>query len=167
MTGLDSLTIRVRAGDPERDLQALVALNAFVQDLHVAQEPMVFRPSSDMPDLESFHLSFMHEQDRHTFVAEAEGRVVGYVSLEVERREAHTFCWRRERLYVHQLSVHPDYRRRGVGRALMNRVDALAADLGVAEVALDTWQFNSEGRRFFEGLGYTAYNIRLRKHLGE
>lgn len=163
----DSPAIEVREGDPEGDLQAIIALNATVQDLHVAAEPSVFRPSDDLPDIEAFHLGFMREEKHRTLVAESGGRVVGYVSLEVERREPNTFSWSRERLYVHQIGVHPDYRRLGVGRVLMERAAALAVELGMGEVALDTWIFNTGARRFFESLGYAVYNVRMRKTVAE
>lgn len=165
MDEVDSSAIEVRDGDPQRDLQAVIALNAIVRDLHVAAEPSIFRPTHDLSDIESFHFGFMTEEGRHTFVAEVDGIVVGYVSLAVQRREPHTFAWRQEQLYVHQISVHPECRRRGVGRALMNRVAEFAGDLGLEEVALDTWPFNADARRFFEDLGYAAYNIRLRKNV--
>jgi hypothetical protein len=45
----------------------------------------------------------------------------------------------------------------------MSRVDALATELAVPEVALDTWTFNVAAQGFFQSLGYSAYNLRLRK----
>jgi ribosomal protein S18 acetylase RimI-like enzyme len=87
----------------------------------------------------------------------------GYVCLEFIRGLGHTFTRARDWLYVHQLGVHPLHRRRGVGRALMSQVDTLAQEVGVSEVGLDTWSFNADAIRFFEALGFTAYNVRLWK----
>ena len=92
---------------------------------------------------------------------------MGYASVEVQRRQAHTFAWAHGRLYVHQVSVDPGCRRRGVGRALMDGVDALATELSLPEVALDTWTFNAVARRFFEALGYSVYNLRFRKDVAK
>ncbi len=158
--------ITVRPAD-ERDVPALVALNRVVQALHAEAEPSVFRPRDDLPGIEAFHRMALGGEGLHTFVAELGGEVVGYASLEVQRRRAHTFAWAHSRLYVHQVSVDPGCRRRGVGRALMDGVDALATELSLPEVALDTWTFNAEARRFFEALGYSVYNLRFRKDVAK
>lgn len=154
--------IVVRAARTQ-DLPKIIELNRYVQDIHFAAEPTVFRPRDELPGIEDLHLGFMEDMDRYTFVAELGNEVAGYVSLELQRRSAHPFAYARDRLYVHQVSVHPENRRRGVGRALMLQVDALAKESGVSEVALDTWLFNADAKNFFESLGYSIYNLRLRK----
>lgn len=154
--------VTVRAAD-ERDLAAIVRLNRVVQALHAEAEPDFFRPADDLPGIEGFHLAGIGEQGRKTLVAEVDGDVVGYVALVLQQRGAHTFAWAHRRLLVDQVGVDPAYRRCGVGRALMAQVEAMAAELSVPEVALDTWSFNEEARRFFEALGYQVYNLRLRK----
>jgi ribosomal protein S18 acetylase RimI-like enzyme len=155
--------VSVRAADPDRDLSAIIALNRFVQDIHVAVEPSLFRQSRDMPGIEDFHLGFIKNEDHYTFVAEVGADLVGYVGIELQRRPANPFTNARNRLYVHQVGVHPRHRRHGVGRALMSTVDALANQLGVSEVSLDAWSFNADALSFFESLGYAAFNVRLRK----
>jgi GNAT superfamily N-acetyltransferase len=155
--------VSIRAADPDRDLPALIGLNCFIQDIHVAAEPSLFRRSDDMPGIEEFHLGFTTNEGHYTFVAEAGSDLVGYASIELQRRPANPFTNARDRLYVHQVGVHPRHRRHGVGRALMSRVDALAKELGVSEVSLDSWSFNAGALRFFESLGYAAFNVRLRK----
>jgi hypothetical protein len=37
--------------------------------------------------------------------------------------------------------------------------------LGVAQVVLDTWSFNTAAQVFFAGCGYEHYNVRLRRRL--
>jgi ribosomal protein S18 acetylase RimI-like enzyme len=153
----------IRDADPERDLNAVVSLNKLVQDLHATAEPALFRPSDDMPGIESFHRELMTREEGFTFVAEVDDEVVGYACGVVQRRASHTFAWPHERLNLDQIAVHPSHRRSGVGTALMQRVDALADSLGLDEVALDSWEFNAQARRFFESLGYAPYNVRFRK----
>ena len=157
------LAVSVRDADPDRDLSAIIALNRCIQDIHVAVEPSIFRRSDDMPGIEDFHLGFLRDEGRYTVVAEVGTDLVGYVSLELQTRPAHTFANAQDRLYVHQVDVHPGHRRHGVGRALMSWVDALATELGVSEVSLDTCLFNADALNFFESLGYSTYNLRLRK----
>jgi ribosomal protein S18 acetylase RimI-like enzyme len=55
-------------------------------------------------------------------------------------------------LYVSTVFVDKDYRRRGVGRALLNELENRAARSGARIIRLDT--FNWQGREFYQALGY-------------
>lgn len=65
-------------------------------------------------------------------VAWQEGRVAGTVQLNLAmpQDQAH-------RAVVEQLLVHPDFRRRGIGRALMQRVEQAARGIGRSLLTLD------------------------------
>ena len=57
-------------------------------------------------------------------------------------------------LYVSTVFVDEEYRRKGVGAALIREMEKRAARMGVNAVRLDT--FNWQGKEFYEALGYTA-----------
>ena len=155
-------SLRVRAAT-EGDIPHLVGLNRLVQDLHVAAHPDVFRLSSDLPGIEDFFSKSISDTNQHVLIAEVEGVDVGYVYATVERRPAHTFKRDTTRLYVHQISVDTDRRRRGVGRALFAAVEQIAQNQSINDIALDTWSFNQEAQDFFTSLGFSVYNIKLWK----
>jgi GNAT superfamily N-acetyltransferase len=54
----------------------------------------------------------------------------------------------------HQIGVDPGVRRRGIGRALLEAVELKAPELGVQQVALDTWSFNASAQAFFLEPGF-------------
>ena len=59
------------------------------------------------------------------------------------------------RAEVLKLLVHPGARRRGVARALMLALEALARAGGWTLLTLDTWT-GQAGERLYRSLGYTA-----------
>jgi ribosomal protein S18 acetylase RimI-like enzyme len=63
-------------------------------------------------------------------------------------------------LYVDALAVAPEFRRRGVARALLARAEAAAAGAGLAGVALDTGLHNEPARALYEDAGYERREIR-------
>jgi ribosomal protein S18 acetylase RimI-like enzyme len=75
-------------------------------------------------------------------------------------------------VYVTSLAVAPDARGRGVGSALMARVETEACRRGAARLALDVSRANAGGRAFYARLGFvetppagaTAF-LRLEKRL--
>ena len=147
----------------ERDIPRLVGLTRLAQDLHVAAHPDVFRPSSDLPGIDDLFSKSISDTNQHVLVAEVDGVAVGYLCATVEREPAHTFKRDTTRLYVQQIAVAADRRRRGVGRALFAAVEQIAQDQSINDIALDTWSFNEEAQDFFASLGFSVYKIKLWK----
>lgn len=85
-------------------------------------------------------------------VAEEHGVVVGYVV-------AHSAADEGE---VLNLGVAPRQRRRGVGRALVERVLALLAERGVRVVYLEVRESNTVARRLYQSLGFGEVARRAR-----
>ena len=55
-------------------------------------------------------------------------------------------------LYVSTVFVDGEYRRRGIGTALVREMERRALSMGVNRIRLDT--FSWQGREFYETLGY-------------
>jgi ribosomal protein S18 acetylase RimI-like enzyme len=58
--------------------------------------------------------------------------------------------------WVYYLGVDPDYRRRGIGTALMRRVESKLAVLGCPKLNLQIRAHNAEVQAFYEKLGYLS-----------
>ena len=80
------------------------------------------------------------------WVAEDDG-VRGFATVEYEP-------WHR-RLVLWFLYISPEWRRRGVGRALLERVEAYGRELGATHVWLETSNVNVPGIAAYARLGYT------------
>ena len=76
-----------------------------------------------------------------------EGGVRGFATVEYE-------AWH-QRLVLWFLYIAPEWRRRGVGRALLERVEAHGRAAGATHVWLETSNVNVPGVRAYERLGYS------------
>jgi len=85
---------------------------------------------------------------RLLLVAQADDRVAGSVQLLTE-----TFPNQRHRADVAKLLVHPDFRRRGIGKALMTELQHHAARLGRHLLTLDTLS-GSPAEALYLSLGF-------------
>jgi hypothetical protein len=56
--------------------------------------------------------------------------------------------------WVYYLGVDPDYRRRGIGTALMRRVESKLSAMGCPKLNLQIRAHNAEVQAFYEELGY-------------
>lgn len=81
------------------------------------------------------------------FVAEADGHIVGFAAVE--------YAFWHARLVLWHLYVSPEHRRAGIGRALLDRVEAHGRALGAKRVWLETSNVNVPGIAAYARLGYT------------
>ena len=58
-------------------------------------------------------------------------------------------------IYTDQIWVHPDQRKLGLGRKLMERVHSYGLEVGCATATVSTMSFQG-AREFYEGLGYLS-----------
>ncbi|WP_421694752.1 GNAT family N-acetyltransferase [Aestuariivirga sp.] len=62
----------------------------------------------------------------------------------------------RETLYMEDISVLPDFRRKGIGQALLKAVARLAVSRRAAAVSWLMMGWNTDARRFYEAAGATV-----------
>jgi ribosomal protein S18 acetylase RimI-like enzyme len=81
-------------------------------------------------------------------VAEEAGRIAGTVQLHLSLK-----LNGRHRAEIARLMVHPDFRRRGIGRLLMERAEAVAIEQGRTLIVLDTRE-GDPSNDLYRGVGY-------------
>lgn len=78
------------------------------------------------------------------FVCLGGGRVMGYIGISCPADEG----------YITNVAVFPEHRRKGVGKALLQRVFSLARDLELSFVSLEVRVSNQSAIALYEGLGF-------------
>lgn len=103
-----------------------------------------------------------------SLIAEVDGRIVGSIF----------YAPGGDALYLHRLAVAPDFRRNGVGSALMARCEEIARERGFAWTSLKCRRPLAANRRYYERMGYrisafhchsgftTSTSMIMRKRLG-
>ena len=80
------------------------------------------------------------------FVAEEEGNIIGAIMAGHDGRRG----------YIYHTAVHPDERRRGIGRALADAALNALRECGITKVALVAFERNETGNAFWEQMGFAA-----------
>lgn len=97
-----------------------------------------------LDDTEQGLRRFLARNPTSCFVAEAAGKTAGAVLSGHDGRRG----------YIYHAAVGEAWRRRGIGRALVQAVtDALAGE-GIAKIALVAYTSNEAGNRFWETAGF-------------
>jgi GNAT superfamily N-acetyltransferase len=110
-------------------------------------------------------LKRVRDDDGRIFVAEAQGRAVGWGVFHTMENAAYIVPDERRYGYVAELFVEEAHRGRGVGRALIAACEDAARALGLKLVMIGVLAANSRARRIYEESGFAPYGIELRKYL--
>jgi len=77
-------------------------------------------------------------------VSRVDGRVVGFSGIWLMVDEAH----------ITTFGVHPDYRRRGIGRRMLLRLAELSLELGAARLTLEVRVSNAAAQALYSSFGF-------------
>ncbi|MBU0595207.1 GNAT family N-acetyltransferase [Candidatus Bipolaricaulota bacterium] len=92
--------------------------------------------------------------DAAVLVSEADGELVGMAEVYVRDDEAGVLRRPWRYALLQSLFVSANWRRRGIGRALLAAAEAWAEVQGAVEVRVDTWEFGGDPVGFYQAVGY-------------
>jgi ribosomal protein S18 acetylase RimI-like enzyme len=147
------------------DLPALGRLGAALMRLHHEFDPQRFMtpPSDPEAGYAWFLGTQLDENDAAIFVAERQGKVVGYVYAALEPQSWKDL--RDEAGFIHDVLVDPEARRSGIARALLDTACDWLASIGAPRVVLGTAAKNEQAQRLFERAGFRRTMIEMTREL--
>ena len=89
--------------------------------------------------------AYLKRNPGFSFVAKANGTVVGAVLCGHDGRRG----------YLNHLGVHPEWRRRSIGRRLVEQCLGALRSAGIQKCHLFVFNHNDDGFRFWKSLGWT------------
>jgi ribosomal protein S18 acetylase RimI-like enzyme len=159
------MPVEIRAATPE-DASTIAVLNADVQQMHADAHPWRFKPAGPQTFTEEDAKDLLTHPGYFAFLAFDEGAPIGYLVAEIVYRPETARQFAHELTYIHEISVRPGARRKGVGRSLLDAAKAHGRSLGIPVLALDVWSFNECALHFFQKNGLVPLTVRL-WHNGE
>ena len=99
-------------------------------------------------------------------VAEEDGQITGMVMVDYIDRPESPYRYAERFAHIAEICVDEQYRRRGVGKRLLDFVKADAKEKGFSRIELDVWAFN-DALAFYEAEGYTVFRRYLELKLDE
>ena len=156
--------LTIRRAEP-RDAVALGTLGATLMRTHYAFDPQRFLAAGD--DAERGYAAFLRSQlnddDAAVFVAERDGRIVGYVYAGLE-----PLSWKELRGpagFIHDVMVEEGERGAGAGRALIEAAISWLRERGAPRVMLWTAEPNEGAQGVFLRLGFRRTMIEMTREL--
>ena len=145
----------------DEDSETLARLNVAVQSLHAQLVPALFKP----PGVHTFDAATMVQliaRPETIMVMAFIGEVpAGYAYAEVRRRPETAYARASRDVFIHHISVESQFRRSGVGSALLEAVSAAGQALGIERLATEVWHANWPATAFFAAHGLVPYSQKL------
>ena len=148
------------------DFDTLARLYSELDAYHAAVHPDLFRvpdPTAARPD--AYYQELLDSPLCRLLVAEVDGQVVGFVSFRLDYSPELPNCLPYTYVKVSDLEVTPAFRRRGLGRRLMQAAEDWARKKGAVSLVLNVFDFNENARELYRALGYHELSHRMRKKL--
>lgn len=146
------------------DIDRLSELLYEVHKLHAKHRPDVFKKRKQKytkKDLESI----LTNELTPVWVAEEKKQVVGYLFGIYEEIKDHKSMTDRKSLYIDDLCVDKDFRKKGIGRQLYNYAKMVARTNGCYDITLNVWNLNPGAIAFYEKLGMQPMKVYMEEIL--
>jgi ribosomal protein S18 acetylase RimI-like enzyme len=148
----------------ENDLADLVSVQRETSELHVGFDPTTYRSPTDEESREAM-AGFLAAADTTVWIAKEDGAAAGFVVFKIVTTPQNAFCHARHEGVIDQLAVAAQFRRRGVGRALISEAERYAVSQGCSELRLGVVSTNLPARQFYAALAFEPVIERWRKRL--
>ena len=128
-----------------------------IHDLHVAWRPDLFCMTEEPFPQDMFQQAIA---DRLLYVAKIDGRVVGFVELDIYPVSGPRSV-NRKVLSLESICVDEAFRGQGIGRAMIQDVRALAKAFRCREMVLGVYPENDGAVAFYQKCGFFIRSIKM------
>ncbi|MBE6578584.1 MAG: GNAT family N-acetyltransferase [Ruminococcaceae bacterium] len=146
------------------DLGAINSLLQQVLTVHHNGRPDLFKAGTKKYTDEEM-LAIIADDTRPIFVAEENGRVLGYAFCIFQQYLKNNILTDVKTLYIDDLCVDETKRGMHVGSALYRHVLQFAKDSGCYNVTLNVWACNESAMKFYQNMGLTPQKIGMEQIL--
>lgn len=147
-----------------KDYELLAALNKEVQELHHSLYPNIFKPYNQ-EDVTSFFKEILKQSTTKAFTAYVGKEAAGYILLFLKEVPENPFQYSQRFILIDQIGVKNEYRKKGIGKLLLNKAFETAEEKQFKIIRLNHWTMNNDARSFFNKHGFNYFNENMHKSI--
>ena len=148
----------------ERHIPGIIELLYQVGQVHHEIRPDIFR-SGAIKYTQRQLQELLQDEAKPIFIAEKDGRVVGYCFCQIQDYTGSTVQTDRKELYIDDLCVDENSRGQHIGKTLYDYANAYAKAAGCQFLTLNVWCGNESAMKFYENAGLTPRHIMMETKL--
>ena len=147
------------------DYTALCELFDEIDALHRDNLPDIFQKPGGAAREQEYYAGLIADENVALLIAEAGGKPVGFVHAVVRDAPAMPIFVPRRYAIVDGILVRSGFQNHGIGRILMDKMQAWAISKGATSIELNVYEFNRPAISFYERLGYQTLSRKMSKEL--
>ena len=147
------------------DYENLFDLFDEIDSLHRDHMPRRFKKANGPAREKDYFLGLIENENHGLFVAEMDEELVGFVHVIIDDAPSIPIVVPRRFAILDSIVVKASYQQHGVGKMLMDKMQAWAVSKGATSIELNVYEFNETAISFYEKLGYRTLSQKMSKEL--
>jgi ribosomal protein S18 acetylase RimI-like enzyme len=137
-----------------QDVPIICELGQLLNAVHHAARPEIYAPATRDYSRDATHwMSFFERPEQVVFMAHVDGKAAGFITASLSSGSG-PLMQPLDFVRIGSVCVSEIFWGNGIGRTLMQRVQAWAIELGAKDIRLAVWAFNTQAVRLYEELGF-------------
>ena len=146
------------------DFEEILELKKQIHSFHFSSRPDFYK-FSETPIEKSEFENILKNESFNVFVAESKNKIYGYAITKAISIENNPLIINHKRLFIDDICVDPKYRKRGIGKFILENLETICKSTGYSYLDLNVWNFNTTAIDFYKRNGMTETIIRMEKVL--
>ena len=148
----------------EKDYTAISIMLNGLHSLHVKNRSDIYAKTDSVISKSDF-IQMIEDENCIAMIAEAGGKAAGYGVGEIKNTAENPLLMKHKSLYIQEIYVKPSYRKKSIGRDLLEKIENEGRKLGADRMDLTVWAFNKNAIKFYEYCGMEEQRIILEKKI--
>ena len=136
-----------------KDADLIAKMNKSVQDLHERLYPRYFKKYS-FEETKSYITKQLEDENWFCYVAIVDKMNAGYAIFFIRNYEENPFRNSYRGIHIDQIAIMPAFRNKGIGKAIMERIELFAKQSNATQIELTHWEQNEEAKGFYQHIGF-------------
>ena len=149
----------------ETDYNSVNSLYFHTYNLYFQNIPESYKETPKELLSKGTFLNILDDKKTLLIVAEYNEKVIGVLYALIESADDDEVTHGYYRVSVDEVSVHPDFRSKGVGTLLMKEAENWAKENKITDLTTLVYSFNDRAINFYKKNGYDPYSLKLNKKI--
>lgn len=143
------------------DYENLLLLVKEVHEIHYKARPDYYKDTDIPLDKEDFINKLSHTEYKIMVAENENDEIAGYIIYKIKKIEEHPLLVDRVVLYIEDLCVAGRFKRKGIGKKLLESAIEYGKEINASSIELTVWAFNEEAIKFYESLSFKPQSIKM------
>lgn len=147
------------------DIEQIVVILEQISKMHYENRPDIFKDKSKN-EIRKNAIEMLKDKKRKIIVAADDTlKIYGLIIYNIKEVKEHINLRDSKVLWIEELGVDESYRKNGIGKMLMEKVEEDAKMLDCTRIELNCWDFNNNAISFYERFGMRTQRRIIEKEI--